>query len=94
MQELFGFEWVARDAVTGETKSHRKGRSLGDLLARFHKLPPDLSLKIFKQLVSAVHYLHMNGVYHCDIKPENILVDELGNVSSLSLLPGDDVCST
>ena len=94
MQELFGYEWVARDDITGESLPNRKGRSLANLLARHHKLPCDLSLKIFKQLVSAVLYLHTQGMFHCDIKPENILVDKLGNVSSFSLLHGDDVCST
>ena len=26
------------------------------------------------QLISAVHFLHLNGYYHCDIKPENVLI--------------------
>lgn len=30
---------------------------------------------IFTQLVSAIHHVHYKGYLHCDIKPENILVD-------------------
>ena len=30
----------------------------------------------FIQVVSAIHFLHMNGYAHRDIKPENILLDE------------------
>ena len=36
--------------------------------------------KIVKQLVSAVGYMHAQGVVHCDIKPDNVLVDTKGNV--------------
>eukprot|EP00118_Oscarella_pearsei_P029033 m.3504 g.3504 ORF g.3504 m.3504 type:complete len:509 (+) comp9494_c0_seq1:940-2466(+) len=35
---------------------------------------------IFRQVVSAVHYCHKNGVTHRDLKLENILLDENKNV--------------
>ncbi|EDO18160.1 hypothetical protein Kpol_1031p67 [Vanderwaltozyma polyspora DSM 70294] len=36
--------------------------------------------KVYLQLCSALQYCHQLGVYHCDIKPENILLDENDNV--------------
>ena len=30
-----------------------------------------------KQLIEAVNFLHKNGMLHCDIKPENILLNRL-----------------
>ena len=33
-----------------------------------------------QQLASAVGYMHAQGVVHCDIKPDNVLVDTKGNV--------------
>ncbi|KAF0902887.1 hypothetical protein E2562_019827 [Oryza meyeriana var. granulata] len=36
--------------------------------------------RFFQQLVSALAYCHARGVYHRDIKPDNLLVDEQGNL--------------
>ncbi|XP_020088354.1 CBL-interacting serine/threonine-protein kinase 12-like [Ananas comosus] len=55
----------------------------GDLL---HKLSTDGALseavgrKFFQQLISAVKFCHARGVYHRDIKLENLLVDEKGDL--------------
>ncbi|CAL9737219.1 serine/threonine-protein kinase Vhs1p [Monosporozyma servazzii] len=36
--------------------------------------------KVILQLCSAIQFCHAKGVYHCDIKPENILLDTKNNV--------------
>lgn len=43
-------------------------------------LQPAVSQMFFKQLMSAVRYLHEHGICHRDIKPENILVTKEGNL--------------
>lgn len=54
----------------------------------------------FYQLISAVHFMHKNGFYHCDIKPQNILLigdkvvlSDLGLVGKKGL-DTDNVCQT
>ncbi|CAI4056961.1 hypothetical protein SUVZ_02G3640 [Saccharomyces uvarum] len=36
--------------------------------------------KVFLQICSALDYCHEHGVYHCDVKPENLLLDADDNV--------------
>lgn len=38
-------------------------------------------LYILRQIIQRLHVLHKNGIVHCDLKPDNVLVDNLGNVS-------------
>jgi calcium-dependent protein kinase len=57
-----------------------------DYINRFkdkeHFLPLDekLIIKIFKQLLNGVNYLHSKGVIHGNIKTDNILLDEKNNI--------------
>ncbi|ANB15113.1 putative serine/threonine protein kinase VHS1 [Sugiyamaella lignohabitans] len=39
---------------------------------------------IFSQLADAVTFCHKNGVYHCDLKPENVLVSDDGSTIRLA----------
>ena len=45
-----------------------------------HKLDEDEAAKIFKQIVLAVEYCHSKGIAHRDLKLENILITENGEV--------------
>ncbi len=39
-------------------------------------LPQSLATKIFKDILSAIYYLHFSKISHRDIKPENIVIDK------------------
>lgn len=55
----------------------------GDL---FDKIQPDVGVGVevahfyFRQLVSAVTYMHSMGIAHRDLKPENVLLSEKGDL--------------
>jgi len=53
--------------------------SLADLLRPRKPLEPDFTLKVARQMASALRYAHAAGVIHGDVKPANILLDSGGN---------------
>lgn len=56
-----------------------KGGELFDKVAK-GKLKEDVARKYFQQLISAIDFCHSRGVYHRDLKLENLLLDENGNL--------------
>jgi hypothetical protein len=57
--------------------SYAEGGSLAQRLEN-GPMPFPASLRIFRELVQAIAYVHAHGVRHCDLKPANILFDSLG----------------
>jgi serine/threonine protein kinase len=43
-------------------------------------LPTRQKLNLFLDACDAIHYAHLHGVIHCDLKPNNILVNAAGDV--------------
>lgn len=69
-------------ATGGELFSKISGR---------RRLKEGVARRYFQQLVSALNFCHQNGITHRDIKPQNLLLDEFGNLKvsdfGLSALP-------
>ena len=56
------------------------GRLLRNILSEEHKLPLDRAIRITVGILSALDYVHKQGVVHRDLKPENIMVDEQDHI--------------
>ncbi|KAJ0034697.1 hypothetical protein Pint_24179 [Pistacia integerrima] len=67
------------------------GGELFDRIASKGRLPEAEGRKLFQQLIDGVSYCHNKGVFHRDLKLENVLVDSKGNIKisdfGLSALP-------
>src|SRR5690625_1067086 len=55
------------------------GLTLKEYIVENGPLAVDEAIGIMKQLTDAIAHAHANGLIHRDIKPQNILVDEVGN---------------
>lgn len=55
----------------------------GQPLSALMPLPPQQAVDYALQITSALAHSHANGVIHCDVKPDNILIDQAGHVKLL-----------
>ena len=55
------------------------GGAVTSLLNSNHFMPLQQVLKVLKDILLGLEYLHSSGFYHNDIKPGNILIDANGN---------------
>jgi BR serine/threonine kinase len=53
---------------------------LFDLMVSTRQLPVDFSMKVFRQIIFGLEFLHMHAICHRDLKPENILMDQFDDV--------------
>ncbi|KAJ3683006.1 hypothetical protein LUZ60_013233 [Juncus effusus] len=56
------------------------GGELFDIIANHGRMREDEARKYFQQLINAVDYCHSRGVYHRDLKLENLLLEAGGNL--------------
>jgi len=57
-----------------------EGKTLKQYIQEFAPLSPVKCVMIMEQLTSAIAHAHQNQIVHRDIKPQNILMDQDGNV--------------
>ncbi|MFH0880288.1 MAG: serine/threonine-protein kinase, partial [Lentisphaerota bacterium] len=65
-----------------------QGRTLTDILLALRKNDPDTVeqfplhrlLNIFQKVCDAIAFAHSKGVVHCDLKPDNIMICDFGEV--------------
>src|SRR5215212_719690 len=57
---------------------HVPGGSLEDLILRRGPLGPAEAARLASQVAEALHAAHERGIVHRDVKPQNVLLDEVG----------------
>jgi serine/threonine protein kinase len=79
-----------KSSVTNESESNRpvlsifmdycKYGSLRQIIDRYGAIPENLVKDIAWEILTALNYLHQQGIGHCDLKAANVLVDEKGRI--------------
>lgn len=62
-----------------------QGESLKARLKNVTKLPPRIALDMTLRVARTLDYLHNNGLVHRDVKPENIILSDRGEVKLCDL---------
>jgi serine/threonine protein kinase len=82
--QVFDYSFFERDSVPVYymVMPLIKGRTLRALLddyaRRGERLAPEQTIRIMRELCSALGYAHERGMVHRDIKPGNVIIDENG----------------
>lgn len=61
-------------------QEYAENGELFDYLVTRHYLSVEESMRIFRQIIYGIDYLHSRGICHRDLKPENLLLDGHNNV--------------
>ena len=70
------------------------GYSLRQLLSTQGRLTEREALNYGEQIAEALHFAHLKGIVHCDVKPENILVTQEGAAKVADFGVADTVTRT
>ena len=62
------------------------GENLGDLLKKVYYFKESQLKLIFRQILLAIHHMHIRGISHRDIKPDNFIFKMKKDFTSLKLL--------
>lgn len=63
-----------------------EGRSLEEVIDPEDPLSVDQALPVIKQIAIALSAAHANGVYHRDVKPENVIIVDRSSVLNIRLI--------
>ncbi|MFH0736370.1 MAG: bifunctional serine/threonine-protein kinase/formylglycine-generating enzyme family protein [bacterium] len=72
-----------------------QGKTLKEIIKQTGAIEEKRALNIFRQMLEGIGFAHQKGIIHCNLKPENIMLDFKDNVKimdfGLAKIPGNRV---
>jgi eukaryotic-like serine/threonine-protein kinase len=69
------YSYGQHDGLPFIVMPYMSGGTLSEYITRHGPLPLSLAVYYLEQIASALDYAHENGRVHCDVKPQNILLE-------------------
>ena len=69
------YSYGQHDGLPYIVMPYMSGGTLSEYITRHGPLPLSLAVYYLEQIASALDYAHENGRVHCDVKPQNILLE-------------------
>ncbi|MDP8937063.1 MAG: Stk1 family PASTA domain-containing Ser/Thr kinase [Actinomycetota bacterium] len=70
------FDWGEEDGTYFIVMEFVDGLTLREVIRRQGKVAPNKSAEIAAEIASALHFAHLNGVVHRDVKPGNVMITD------------------
>ena len=70
------FDWGEEDGTYFIVMEFVDGLTLRDVIRRQGKVAPTKAAEIAAEIASALHFAHLNGVVHRDVKPGNVMITD------------------
>ncbi len=74
------FDVGTSDGLQYIVMEYVQGKTLKEYIASHKPIPADQAVEIMKKLTSAIIEAHAHGIIHRDIKPQNVLVGQFGDL--------------
>ena len=82
--KMYGWGWT-QDGRMYTVSELLVGRTLKEVIQEGNFDPPQLATKVLEQAGDALHYLHIKGLAHRDVKPDNIFVCDDGTIKVMDM---------
>lgn len=78
-------DWGREDDLYFVVTDYVEGKSLKDIMSSEGKFPPERAARVVGEVCEALELAHSRGLVHGGLSPQNIFIDEMGEVKVMDI---------